>query len=222
VKEMDKRKVARNLAKRAVAEGRPLDWFEELYVKSEKEGAEIPWADLMPNPNVVDFIEKHKILGNGKSALKIGTGFGDDAEYLSNLRFEVLAFDISPTAIRKCEERFPDSKVNYVVKDLFGAPAEWQGIFDFVLESYTLQVLPYHLRREAIRVISSFNTSGGDLLVVTRGREEDADEGQMPWPLAESEVRGFEDYGLKCISFEDYADNENPPVRRFRVHYKKL
>ena len=68
----------------------------------------------------------------------------------------------------------------------------------------------------------SFNTSEGDLLAVTRGREEDDDEGQMPWFLTESEVRIFEEYGFKCISFENYTDNENLPVRRFRVHYKKL
>jgi hypothetical protein len=218
---MDKRKLARSLSKRAVAKGRPLDWFEELYVKSEKEGVKVPWADLVPNPNVVDFFEKNKIIGNGKIALKIGTGLGDDAEYLSDLGFNVLAFDISSTAICKCKERFPDSKVDYVVEDLFKAPTEWQGSFDFVLESYTLQVLPLDLRRKAIEVISSFNSSEGDLLVLTRAREEDDDEGQMPWPLTESEVRSFEQYGYKCISFEDYIDNENPPVRRFRVHYKK-
>jgi hypothetical protein len=219
---MDKRKVARNLSKQAIAEGRPLDWFEELYAKSEKEEVKIPWADLVPNPNVVDFIEKNKIIGNGKLALKIGAGLGDNAEYLSDLGFKVIAFDISPTAIHKCKERFHDSKVDFVVKDLFNAPTEWQGSFDFVLESYTLQVLPPDLRRKAIKVISSFNASEGDLLVVTRGREEDDDVRQMPWPLTESEVRIFEEYGLKCISFENYVDNENPPVRRFRVLYKKL
>ena len=218
---MDKRKTARNLAESAISQGRALDWFEELYVKAEREGAVVPWADLAPNPNVVDFFEKNKIKGNGKLALKVGSGLGDDAEYLSDQGFRVIAFDISQTAIRKCRERFPDSEVEYVVQDLLSAPAEWLGIFDFVLEAYTLQVLPPDLRKKAIKVISSFNTPEGDLLVITRGRGEKDDEGQMPWPLTESEVRVFEAYGLNCLRFEDYFDHENPPVRRFRVHYKK-
>jgi 2-polyprenyl-3-methyl-5-hydroxy-6-metoxy-1,4-benzoquinol methylase len=218
---MDKRKIARMLAKRAVAEGRPLDWFEELYVKSETQGAKVPWADLVPNPNVVEFIGKNRITGNGKTALKVGSGLGDDAEYLSDLGFDVVAFDISPTAIDKSKKRFPDSKVRYVVEDLFRAPTEWKGSFDFVLESYTLQVLPPELRAKAIELISSFVSPGGDLLVVNRAREEDDSEGEMPWPLTESEVRDFEQYGMICISFEDYTDNEDPPVRRFRVHYQK-
>ena len=50
-------------------------------------------------------------LWNGKKALKIGCGLGDDAEYLTETGMEVTAFDISETAIRWCHERFPDSRV---------------------------------------------------------------------------------------------------------------
>ena len=57
--EIDKRKEARILAEQAITEGNPLDWFEILYSKSENTEAIIPWADMAPNPNVVDFFERN-------------------------------------------------------------------------------------------------------------------------------------------------------------------
>ena len=220
-KKQNKRKEARMLAEQALKAGHPLDWFETLYTKSENKGTTIPWADMAPNPNVVEVLERDGIVGNGKLTLKVGCGLGDDAEYLSDLGFNVIAFDISPTAIRRAKQRFPDSKVLYLIEDLFTAPVEWNGIFDFVLESYTLQVLPSDLRKKAIKVISSFVSTGGDLLIITRARDVHEKEGKMPWPLMQSEVMTFEKFGMKCMNFEDYTDNENPPIRRFRVHFQK-
>ena len=38
----------------------------------------------------------------------------------------------------------------------------------------------------------------------------------MPWPLTAREVRALFD-GLELVSFEDYVDDEDPPVRRLRA-----
>jgi hypothetical protein len=43
----------------------------------------------------------------------------------------------------------PEELVDYVVADALAPPAEWAGAFDFVLGSYTLQVLPPGLRAAA-------------------------------------------------------------------------
>jgi hypothetical protein len=88
-----------------------------------------------------------------------------------------------------------------------------------VLESYTLQVLPPALRTDAIRCIASFLSPGGTLLVIARGREPGDAEGKMPWPLTKQELALFRNHGLTQVSFEDYMDNEAPPVRRFRATY---
>src|SRR4051812_26071344 len=142
VQNMDRRAIARSLATQAVKENRPLDWFEQLYRKAESENVPIPWADLVPNPNVVALLDERGINGAGRLALKIGSGLEDDSEYLDSLGFKVVAFDISSTAIRLARERFPISRVDYVIADLFQLPRDWLGKFDFVWESYTLQVLP--------------------------------------------------------------------------------
>lgn len=218
---MNRRQTARELANEAVRENRPLDWFETLYSKSSSEGAIIPWADLEPNPNVVDLLKTRRVEGGKRLALKIGSGLGDDSEHLAALGFQVVAFDISPTAIQLTRERFPDSIVEYLVADLFDPPKDWEGRFDLVWESYTLQVLPPTLRLKAIDLISKLLANEGELIVVTRAREPSEPEGGMPWPLTREELRHFEDGGLNCLSFEDYVDCEDPPVRRFRAVYQK-
>jgi SAM-dependent methyltransferase len=175
----------------------------------------------MPNPNVIQWLDQHQVAGAGRKALKIGCGLGDDAEELARRGFRTTAFDISASAIAWCRGRFPQSPVAYVVADLFRAPREWRGKFDFVLESYTLQVLPPSLRRAAINHIAAFVAPHGTLLVVSRGREPDEPQGNMPWPLTMEELTAFLRLGLKQVSFEDYLDDEEPPVRRFRVAYHR-
>ena len=65
-------------------------------------------------------------------------------------------------------------------------------------------------------------TPGGSFLVIARGREPNDGPGSMPWPLIKGDLEHFVQSGLKLISFEDFFDEEEPPVRRFRVQYRKL
>ena len=74
--------------------------------------------------------------GDGKKALVVGCGLGDDAQALSELGFKVTGFDIAPTAIAWCKKRFPESQVNYIVDDLLNPQVINQQKYDFVLESY--------------------------------------------------------------------------------------
>ena len=213
------RQFARKLAKEFIEKGDSLGWFEALY--AEGDASKIPWADQKVNPNFEAWLLQRQLQGRGKKALKVGCGLGDDAERLAELGFGVTAFDISPTAIDWCRRRFPQSKVRYLVQDLFQAPEEWKGAFDFVLESYTLQVLLPDRRKAAIRSISRFVTPGGMLLVIARGRKPEEPKGEMPWPVIREELKEFEACGLQEVNFEEYVDKEDPPVRRFRVEYRR-
>ena len=146
---MPDRTRARELAAEFNAKGDPLGWFEALYREAESGSTEIPWADLVPNPNLLDFWQLNPQEARGKSALIIGSGLGDDAEQLSAWGFQTTAFDISATAITASKKRFPSTKVQYVVADLLAPPESWRAKFDFVVETYTLQSLPPHLRARA-------------------------------------------------------------------------
>jgi len=215
------RATARELAHKHLAAGDALGWFEALYAQADGDSSIIPWADLTPNPNLVGWLDATHAHGRGQKALKVGCGLGDDAEELSLRGFDTTAFDISHTAISWCHRRYTKSSVTYLAADLFDAPPEWQGAFSLVVESYTLQVLTPDFRRKAIRCVADFVAPGGTLLVITRGREPTDPEGKMPWPLTRDELTSFSDYSLKEVSFEDYIDKENPPVRRFRAVYRR-
>jgi hypothetical protein len=131
--------------------------------------------------------------------------------------FEVVAFDIAAAAVAWSRDRFPSSRVEYLVADLFALPVTWRGSLDLVLEAYTLQVLPPELRPGAAQAIASTLAPRGRLLVISRGRSPGAPTGDMPWPLTEPELRSLFEPGLRCCSLEDYLDDEEPRVRRLRA-----
>jgi 2-polyprenyl-3-methyl-5-hydroxy-6-metoxy-1,4-benzoquinol methylase len=172
------RTVARELAKKFVERGDPTGWFEELYRMAEVQPEILPWVDKKVNPHLVSWAEKKQLSGKGQQALVVGCGYGDDAEWLASRGFEVLAFDISSTAISVARRRFPSSSVIYQVAHVLNLPAEWRGAFDFVFEAYTLQVLRGEWRVRAARNIAS--AVKNTLLVIARGREDDEEEGTMP------------------------------------------
>ena len=220
---MPDRTRARQLAREFNDKNDPTGWFEQLYREADEGKTEVPWADLRPNINLLNYAAKHPLDGAGKRALTIGCGFGDDAEQLAAWGFATTALDISATAVRRARTRFPHSRVDYVVADLLQAPpAEWRAAFDFILEVYTLQVLPDpDLRSRAIANMVAMLRHRGEILVIARGRELYDSPGEMPWPLTKEDLRSFTDAGLIEISFEDFPDPESPETRRFRVLYRR-
>lgn len=218
----DKRARVRELAAAYTQKGDQLGWFDALYKEAGEDNSAIPWADMEPNPRLVEFWQKHPLETKGKRALVIGCGLGDDSEQLAKWGFNTTAFDVSPTAIAGTKNRYPDSKVDYLVADLFDPPSAWHRAFDFVLEVYTVQAFTGDLRNRGIAKIADLVAPGGDLLVIARGREEDEPEAQgPPWPLTRQEIDGFLRAGLAAQSFEDYPDPEPPWVRRFRALYHR-
>ncbi|HJT33652.1 MAG TPA: class I SAM-dependent methyltransferase [Pirellulales bacterium] len=211
---------ARALAAQHLGEGDYLGWFEPLYAEAGDNPRDIPWVDLSPNPHLVSWFSEESGRVPRGSALVVGCGLGDDAEYLGAHGFRVTAFDVSPTAVDWCRRRFPQSPVVYEVRDLFHAPIAWRGAFDLIFEAYTLQVFPQSIRPGAMREMSKWLSPAGRLVVITRGREIDGPEGQMPWPLTRAELGMFEEAGLACQRFDDFLDDEQPPVRRFRACYR--
>ena len=209
------RDVVRKLAASYHAEGKPLGWFEPVYQQAAGSTDAIPWADLKPNHNLTDWLDENPI-NEGASALVVGCGLGDDAEELARRGMDVTAFDIAPTAIQWCRQRFPDSRVRYEVGDVLSLPAAWRGRFDLIVEIYTLQALPAELRGAAMRGLAGALAIEGRLLIVCRGREPEDPKGELPWPLTRAEFDPLREV-LNERSFEDYLDGQGEPVRRFRV-----
>ncbi|MGH7264235.1 MAG: methyltransferase domain-containing protein [Candidatus Rokuibacteriota bacterium] len=216
------RRRVRGIVRESLERGDGTGWFERVYATAEADPGAIPWVELRPNRPFLEWAGQEGLEGQGRTALVVGCGVGDDADELSRLGFEVVAFDIAPTAIDWCRRRFPGSRVQYRVGDVLAPPASWRHAFDFVLEAFTIQVLTGDLRARAIDSVAAFVAPGGTLLVVARGREPDEDPGSMPWPLTRDDLGRFERAGLRAARFEDYLDHQvDPPVRRFRVAYQR-
>jgi SAM-dependent methyltransferase len=218
---MTDRKRARELAAEYLQKGDPTGWFEVLYKEAEQGKSIVPWADRGASSGLIEFWRTNPQVTDGKKALVIACGLGDDAEQLSSWGFETMAFDISETAIQMACKRFPQSAVDFRVADLFQPPADWDRKFDFVFEANTVQALPMEIRAQAIQRIAAFVRPGGKLLAIVRGREANEPEGELPWPLTRAEMTEFVRAGLTEESFEEYFDNEEPPARRFRGLYTR-
>jgi SAM-dependent methyltransferase len=216
----DPREHVRELAAEYSKRGDSLGWFEELYREAKGETGHIPWADLEPNRFFQAWATETGLEGAGKRALVVGCGLGDDARYLHELGFDVTAFDISPTAIEWAKRLYSDMAIQFEVANLFEPFRGWLGAFDFVLEIYTIQPLPIELREKAIDSIGSFVAPGGRLLVVCRGRDDDEETPQLPWPLSRRDLSRFEENGLRRIDFRDFIDDED--TRRFVVEYERV
>lgn len=215
------RERARALAREAAASGDAIGWFEKFYAEARGDAEKVPWIDAGPHPLLAEWLARGGVRGEGKRALVVGCGVGDDAEGLARAGFAVTGFDLSPTAIAWARKRFPGSAVAYEVADLFAAPARWLGAFDLVFECYTVQALPLELRARAFPLVAGFVAPQGTLLVVARGRDDGEPLAELPWPLSRAELAAFEAHGLALRGFDDVLDAETPPVRRFRAEYRR-
>ena len=209
-----------SLAEEAIEKQDPSSWFDTLYVDADGDTTKIPWARLTIHHYLQAWITEEKITGNGSSALVIGCGLGDDGEALAKLGFQVTGFDVSPEAIAWCKKRFPDSEVDYVVADLFALDPAWQGKFDLVVESRTIQALPLSVRKEAIAAMAPLVALGGKLVVITRYRDTEAEPDGPPWALSESELKQFQELGLQEMHREEFVD-EGRGVTELRLEYHK-
>jgi 2-polyprenyl-3-methyl-5-hydroxy-6-metoxy-1,4-benzoquinol methylase len=211
----------KQLATEALQTAEPSAWFEVLYAEAQGDATQVPWAKLAPHPYLQDWLTNHQPFASGQKALVIGCGLGDDAEALAKLGFEVTAFDISPTAIAWCQQRFSNSTVNYLVADLFALPEKWHLAFDFVFECRNIQALPLNVRFSVISSVTSLVALGGTLLLITRVRDTEAEPNGPPWPLSDLELQQFESLGLQQVEKLVFLESEQVEVKQVRIEYQK-
>ena len=201
--------------------GNLREQFNAVYGRANGDPRAVPWARQEPHPLLTDWLRRRSGAGQGRQAIVIGCGLGDDAEALASAGYSVTAIDISPEAIAWCQRRFPNSSVNYLVQDLFDTPKTWRRSFDLVLESRTLQALPAEIRPEAMLQIADLVAPGATALVICRGGEPgDIDDGP-PHPLTRSELQRFQQAGLVEVAFDDVSSVNGREMRHFRIELQR-
>ena len=214
------RQATRHLAKSYADRGDPNGWFEEFYAQAEGDIRKVYWADLKPNPLLLDWISERTNIA-GKTAITIGCGLGDDAEALSQHGYQVTAFDISASAIAMCQQRYSDSSVKYLVEDLFNLPVKWMQGFDLVYECNTIQILKGPNRIQSVKAIVDLVAPGGEVLVSCRSRKAGEQMNTFPLALDRDEIDGFKRAGLSETHFLAYDDDQEPPVPHFFSVYNR-
>ena len=198
----------------------PTSWCDSIYKDAKGDYRKVFWSDLESNPYLLEYISNDK--SDGKKAIVIGCGVGDDAFSLSEAGYKVTSFDISPSAIDLCKNRYVNSKIDFLVADLFDYPSSWFENFDLVYECNTIQILSGKYRTLAREKISSLIKKGGSVLVSCRSRIEGKQENDIPKPLDKKEINEFVNQDkLKEISFISYSDNQEPAIWHFFAEYKK-
>lgn len=190
-----------------------------MYARAGRDLASLPWATLTPDAFLVEWLDSESAPAPGR-ALVVGCGLGDDAEELARRGHRVTAFDVSPTAIARCRERFPGSTVDYRVADVLDLPSAWSAAFDLVVEIRTIQSLEPVDRDAAIAAIAALPAPGGVLFLRCFGRDEGDPIGARPWPLSRGDLAGLAGAGLRE---EDFRDRADPTLRgrSFTVRYRR-
>jgi SAM-dependent methyltransferase len=214
----DPDEVAAGLAAEAIAAGDPTSWFERLYSAAAAGQAEVPWDRGGPFAFVAEWLDRQQ--GAGRRAVVVGCGPGEDAELAASRGFEVTAFDVAPAAIELARRRHPSSPVDYRVADLFALPADWQGAYDVVVESLTVQSLPEAVRAPAIRAVTELVAPGGTLLVVAAGRSPGSAVTGPPWPLTSDDIDLFAQL-LQPVLVERLPDPQARSEFRWRAEFAR-
>jgi SAM-dependent methyltransferase len=212
---------ADRLAARAIADGEPTRWFDELWSAGARDEVDVPWDRAEPHPLLARHVDA---LGDGagRAAVVVGAGLGADAELLADRGWRTVAFDVAPAAVRLARDRHPGSSVDYQVADLLALPDDLVGAFDLAVEIYTVQALPRSLRAAAIAGVRRLVAPGGELLVVQVVRDAATDPSVgPPWWFDREEITAFAGDGLTLDSLAEVPNPYGPeahPLWRAVLH----
>ena len=108
--------LADELGVKAVRDGEPTRWYDELWSASGAGEVALPWDRTNPHPVLADWVAERVAAhgdGGGRRAVVVGCGLGADSEHLARHGWRTTAFDISPAAVAAVRDRYPDSPVDY-------------------------------------------------------------------------------------------------------------
>ncbi len=159
---------------------RPPNW-EERY-----QNGDTPWHSGQPSLELERVLREFDI-PRGR-ALELGCGEGVNAVYLSRQGYEVIATDISPTAIERARQfaRGEGVSVDFRVADVT-ALGDVPAPFGFVFDRGVYHVLRRNLLGEFLRVLEDATAPGTYYLTLAGNANEENPEGQDGPPRVTAE-----------------------------------
>lgn len=127
----------------------------------------LQWASDMPSP-IVAQVMGHYGISEDSTILELGCGEGRDTAHLLKQGYTVTATDISPEAIRHCQEKYPEFADHFQVLDCLSGELEKK--FDFIYAVALIHMLVEDADRAGFyRFIREHLKEGGIALVCTMG-----------------------------------------------------
>lgn len=203
------------------------DRFDATYRDAQGDPSCIPWADNRANPALITWLGAvaPRLLRCGSRVAVVGCGLGHDAVALIERGYDVTAFDISPTAIAWAKQRHPRHCSAFHMADLFDPPSRWVHRFELVVEIYTVQSLHPSRRSEALTALANLVARHGHMLMICRAAREPVPiESGPPWAITQDElVCTAAVAGLEPVvgALHTFADDEDPPIERTRVLFRR-
>lgn len=178
-----------------------INW-EERY---QQGGEALPWDIGTPAEELVEFFEM--LESDPGRALEIGCGTGTNAIWMAARGVEVVATDISPTAIDTAREksRTAGVSVEFKVSDILAEiPAD--GAVDFVFDRGVFHVMEAARRVDFARRVAEMLGPGGYWLCLAGSADEKLSHEVGPPQLKAGEVilaceESFEIHRLERAAF---------------------
>lgn len=174
---------------------------------------ELPWDSGLRSRELARVLSEENI--PPCRCVELGCGTGTNAVYLAEQKFDVTAFDLSPTAIDMAKRRAESAgvDVNFLVADLIHFDLDVEP-FDFVFDRGC-----FHCAREVDltryqETLEKLTKPGARYLVLT-GNANEQNDGPGPPRLTDRQIRAelgelFEIQFLREFRFEDAGGLEGP------------
>ena len=158
------------------------DW-EALYREQDVE--KMPWFTKELDPDFAAALKSLKL--RSEHVLDLGTGPGTQAIALKKSGFDVVASDISESAVLKAEARAKKTApgIRFVKDDILAT--KLQGPFDIIFDRGIFHVFAPEKRNTYVQNVSGLLKQGGYLMLKCFSDKEPAGEG--PHRISEEEIR---------------------------------
>ena len=169
------------------ATGPTGDW-EKLYATSDV--ATLPWYNPDLDTDIERALKEHRL--RNARILDLGTGPATQAMNLAKRGFDVLATDISSSAIRKAKAAAKSAglSIEFRVDNVIASKLE-ANLVDAIMDRGVFHVLPKDKRPIYVQTVHRILRPSGWLFLKCFSDKEPGTWG--PFRIAESELRGYFD-----------------------------
>lgn len=177
------------------------------------QSGDTPWDHGVVDYNLIDVVRQNGI--DRCRVLDIGCGSGDNAIWLAQQGFDVVACDLSRTAIRQAQDKLSslDAEVSFLVADFLADPIP-DSPFGFVFDRGCLHCMDDEGERKSfVEKVSGLLEDGGLWLSLIGNADEGEREVGPPQLTASELVLNVEaHFEIRSLCSGHFgSDQEDPP-----------